>query len=198
MAFDAPLPGQTPLADLSGLRLRHVRTTAELNGAEAENIRRAVLKYLAARPSPRSAPFDARWMRRLHREMFGRVWSWAGDLRRHETNIGAPPAAIEAGLHALALDLPAWRASGMGTLEQAALLHHRAVALHPFANGNGRWSRMLANVLLRRDGAGVVEWPESTIGAASPVRERYLRALRAADAGDIRALADLHAEFLVP
>jgi len=44
---DAPIPGQTPLDDLSGLRDKRILTTAELNSAEAENIRKATLKYLA-------------------------------------------------------------------------------------------------------------------------------------------------------
>ena len=34
-------------------------------------------------------------------------------------------------------------------LEQAVLIHHRAVQIHPFRNGNGRWSRMLSNIWLR-------------------------------------------------
>jgi Fic family protein len=79
--------------------------------------------------------------------------------------------------------------------EQAARLHHRAVAIHPFANGNGRWSRMLANIWLRRNGARWTEWPEATIGASSVIRGRYLDALRAADAGDLGPLTAMHAEF---
>jgi fido (protein-threonine AMPylation protein) len=79
--------------------------------------------------------------------------------------------------------------------EQAARIHHRAVLVHPFPNGNGRWSRMLANVWLRRHGVQAVEWPEATIGTASIARGRYLRALRDADSGDIAELLALHREF---
>ncbi len=51
--FGPLLPGQTAIDDLSGLRLRKIRTVAELNAAESENIRRAMVRYLTARPSPR-------------------------------------------------------------------------------------------------------------------------------------------------
>ena len=71
MSSDPPVPGQTPLDDLSGLRIRGITNMAELSAAEAENIRKATIKYLAARPTRRSARFDVLWMRKLHIEMFG-------------------------------------------------------------------------------------------------------------------------------
>src|SRR5205085_2559464 len=137
------IPGQTPIDDLSGLRMG-ITTQAELNAHEAENIRRAVLKYLAGRPSRRSARFDTAWAMRLHREMFGRVWKWAGAVRTRETNLGSPPDRIAVDLRTLLDDLRAWEGSGMPLLEQAVRLHHRAVHIHPFPNGNGRWARLLA------------------------------------------------------
>ncbi|MEX2217343.1 MAG: mobile mystery protein B [Phycisphaerales bacterium] len=196
MQPDPPIPGQTPLDDLSGLRLPAIRTRADLDAAEAASIRRAMVKYVAGRPSRRSARFDVPWIRRLHREMFGRVWSWAGELRRRETNLGSLPAQIEADLHSLAEDLRAWEASGMPLLEQAARLHHGAVRIHPFLNGNGRWARMLANIWLRLHGSEPTEWPEATIGTASVIRGEYLEAIRAADRGDRTKLIALHERFV--
>lgn len=195
MLPEPPIPGQTPLDDLSGLRLRHLRTMSELNAAEAENIRKATVKYLASRPSKRSAKFDVPWFFRLHAEMFGDVWIWAGKLRRHATNIGVPPQNIETDLHNLASDLVVWRDSSMELLEQAVRLHHVAVRIHPFANGNGRWSRMLANVWLKREGAQPVMWPETTIGVVSTVRDEYLACVKAADKGDYTPLLELHRRF---
>lgn len=142
------IPGQTPLDDLSGLRVRWIQTTAQLNAAEAENIRKATLKYLLAKPTNRSARFDISWMKRLHQEMFGDVWTWAGELRMNETNIGSAARQVEIDLHTLIVDLRAWESSQMPILEQAVRIHHAAVKIHPFQNGNGRWSRMLANIWL--------------------------------------------------
>ena len=52
------LPGETPI-DPSGLKKRgSVTTRQELAAVEALNINKAFLKYLAAKPSPRSARFD--------------------------------------------------------------------------------------------------------------------------------------------
>ena len=195
MRPEPPIPGQTPLDDLSELRIRSIRTTAELNAAEAENIRKATMKYLASRPSPRSARFDIPWLRRLHAEMFGDVWSWAGTFRTHETNIGAPPHDIEVRLHSLLEDLKVWKDSGMPLLEQAVRLHHVAVHIHPFPNGNGRWSRMAGNIWLKLHRAEPIEWPETTIGSASTVRGEYLEAVRRADKGDYAALLTLHERF---
>lgn len=189
------LPGQTPLDDLSGLRIRSIRTAADLNAAEAENIRKAMVKYLAARPTRRSARFDVPWLRRLHREMFGDVWAWAGQLRKSETNIGCRSHEIESRLINLLEDLRAWKDTEMPLLEQAVRLHHVAVSIHPFPNGNGRWSRLAANIWLKLEGAEPVEWPESIIGTASTIRGEYLAAVRAADEGDYRKLLLLHERF---
>jgi Fic-DOC domain mobile mystery protein B len=195
MAFDPPIPGQTPLDDVSGLRIKSIRTTGKLNAAEAENIRKAVIKYLVTRPTPRAAPFDLPWLLRLHKQMFGEVWAWAGTLRTGQTNIGSPPHQIETDLHNLIADLGEWKKSGMPLAEQAARLHHAAVRVHPFSNGNGRWSRMVANIWLKLNGAGPTEWPESTIGTASTIRHEYLEAVRVADRGDMTRLLALHKKF---
>ena len=67
--------------------------------------------------------------------------------------------------------------------------------IHPFLNGNGRWSRMLANIGLKRNRRPVTEWPEQVIGRESPVRGEYLQAIRAADEGDCEPLFGLHRRF---
>jgi hypothetical protein len=74
------LPGETPI-DRSGLKRKGITKRAGLNRAEAANIRKAVVKYLAAKPSGRSAPFTLTWVKRVHKQMFGDVWRWAGNFR---------------------------------------------------------------------------------------------------------------------
>ncbi len=193
-----PTPGQTPIDDLSGLKLRDLRTQRELNAAEAENIRKALVKYLTARPGRRLAPFDVRWALRLHAEMFGDVWAWAGKVRTRETNLGSAPRQIEVELHNLLEDLKAWDRSPMARIEQSARLHHGAVKIHPFVNGNGRWARLLANIWLKRNGHAPTEWPQQIVGAASVVRAEYLDAVRAGDRGNLRPLIALHERFTPP
>jgi Fic-DOC domain mobile mystery protein B len=189
-------PGTTPIGDVSGLIPRHIHTRAELNAAEAINISKAVNKYLAARPSKRTAPFTLSWAYRLHREMFGEVWRWAGQPRRTELNLGAPFHDIDVALQNLLDDLVAWRQyKTYPLIEQAVRFHHRAVHVHPFLNGNGRWSRLLANILLKQERAQPTIWPEETIGTASVIRADYLAAIRAADNHDFDPLIELHRRF---
>jgi len=82
-------------------------------------------------------------------------------------------------------------------LEQAVHLHHRAVYIHPFMGGNGRWSRVLANIWLRLHNHPITMWPEQTIGGVSPVRSEYLAAIKLADHGEMGPLIELHARFSV-
>lgn len=196
MPIRPPIPGETPIDDISGLKIKGVRTRKELNLVEAENIRKAVVMYLAKKPSRRSAPFDFSWSLKLHKVMFGDVWQWAGKTRTSDKNMGAPWEQVPALLYALLDDLAYWdKQATMDILEQAVLLHHRAVAIHPFENGNGRWARLLSNIWLKRQGRPVTEWPEVAVGQSSPVRDEYLNALRQADHGNYGPLLELHRRF---
>lgn len=190
------LPGETPIDDISGLRVKGISTRAQLNAAEAENVLKATLKYLASRPSRRTAPFSVAWMLKLHREMFGHVWSWAGEIRTCDLNIGVPYFQVRQELYNLAEDLATWRKFGHDFVEQAARLHFRSVRIQPFLNGNGRWARMLANILLKQNRSPIVEWPEEVIGTESTVRNEYIAAIKEADGGDDEPLIALHRRFL--
>lgn len=191
----APVAGETPI-DPSHLKNKTIKTRAELNAAEAENIRKAFVKYLAARPSRRLAPFDFSWFCKLHGEMFGDVWLWAGQLRTADLNIGVPWHQVSAQLMALTGDISHWETvCGFSPLEIASRLHHGAVVIHPFPNGNGRWARMLANTWLRQHNETVVRWPEHTISNAGDIRDEYLATLRAADGGQHEPLLELHRRF---
>jgi Fic-DOC domain mobile mystery protein B len=196
MAIWKPISGETPIADISGLIPRGIRTRTELNLAEAENIRGATVRYLAIRPTQRQAPFTLPWLYRLHGQMFGRVWKWAGTRRTTELNLGVAAHEIDVELHKMLDDLACWHKSGMESNERAARIHHRAVSVHPFLNGNGRWSRTLANVWLRRQGKPLTLWPEQAVGDASVIRQEYLAAIRAADMGSLELLIALHRKYV--
>jgi Fic-DOC domain mobile mystery protein B len=189
------IPGETPITDISGLKVRGIATRRELAVYEADNIRRALVKYLAGKPTGKTAPFNYSWSLRLHKQMFGRVWKWAGNVRTCDLNLGVPWQQVEPQLFNLLKDLAYWEQAGMDLLEQAVLLHHKAVSIHPFLNGNGRWSRLLANIWLRLHGVPITEWPEPEVGAVSPIREDYLKAIQQADGGEYALLTELHRRF---
>jgi Fic-DOC domain mobile mystery protein B len=191
-----PIPGETPIDDVSGLLRSDVGTRRQLNQAEAENIAAAAAKYLVGRLTDKEAPFTFDWVFELHREMFGTVWAWAGKPRSHDLNIGCPFYDVEARVLDLVRTLPyLGKGDPYPLVADAALLHHRAVSIHPFINGNGRWSRMLANIWLRTHGAKPTEWPGPDIGEVSPIRTAYLEALQAADRGDLSRLTELHRRY---
>jgi len=129
MAGFEPIPGETPI-DPSGLRDKSIKTRRQLNEAEARNISEVVYKYLIGIPTLEMAPFDLVWVRKLHEEMFGKVWEWAGEIRRIDLNLGVAWHQVETQLYSLLQNLPYWKA--MSLIEQAARLHHGAVAIHPF------------------------------------------------------------------
>ena len=190
-----PIEGETPV-DLSYLKDKSIRTRAELNRREAHNISKAVLKYFAAKPYRTYARFDFSWGLKLHAEMFGDVWEWAGEIRNFNTNIGVPWTQISQRLFDLFGDLAFWEEQQtMPLLEQAVHLHHRAVQIHPFPDGNGRWSRLLANIWLKLHDHPITAWPTETAGTQSLIRAEYLLAVKQADDGKISDLMQLHKRY---
>lgn len=195
MAGWKQIKGETPLDDLSGFKHFNqfpTLTREIINGLEAENIRKATVRYLTKKPSKTTAPFTYEWLLKLHREMFGDVWNWAGTLRQTQTNIGIAAFQIPEALQAMLLNLEYWKK--LPALEAAAMLHHRAVQIHPFLNGNGRWSRMTANILLKQAGQKLTFWP-TDIDNETSNREEYLTAMRAADGMDYKLLIGLHRRY---
>jgi Fic-DOC domain mobile mystery protein B len=188
------IPGETPIDDLSGLRVKGLKLRRQVSELEAANILKVVEKYFLGRLTASKARFDDfLWARDLHKEMFGDVWVWAGEWRTSQTNIGVACMHIETQMVGMLKDMPHW--SNESWPMRAAMLHHRAVWIHPFTNGNGRWSRMLANIWLRLNGQPYTAWPEESVGEVSPIRDEYLEAVRAADKNNHSPLAALHERY---
>ena len=74
--------------------------------------------------------------------------------------------------------------------EIAVRFHHRLVLIHLFPNGNGRHARLIADVLAVKLGRPVFSWGRISLIKPGEVREKYLQALRTADAGDVVALIE--------
>jgi Fic-DOC domain mobile mystery protein B len=185
---DAHAPGATPLDpdEASGLIPQHIRTQQELNEWEQDNILNASRWALRARPTD---VLTEAFVRDLHRRMFDRTWKWAGDFRRSDKNIGVHWLRISVELRVLLDDTRYWFDNGTYPLDEvAARFHHRLVSIHPFANGNGRHSRLITDVLLTRHGGSLFTWGSGDLFASGNTRTRYIASLRAADGGDYSAL----------
>jgi Fic-DOC domain mobile mystery protein B len=187
MKLDYP-PGATPIDadEAAGLIPSHLTLQRELNEFEESNILLATEWLLARR---RGDPLDERFIREVHRRMFGGTWRWAGKFRLTDKNIGVPSDQISTRLRQLVGDVRAQiehRAFPVDDI--AARFHHRLVAIHAFPNGNGRHARMMADLLLVDLDGRRFEWGRDSLVPADELRSRYIAALRSADEGDYRPL----------
>lgn len=195
--FEAP-QGATPIEDAEGLLLFGVSTLADLSAAEAENILNAAAKRLRRRNNPKRRWLTEEFLRVVHKEMFGEVWSWAGRYRAVELNIGVAPHRIREEIAKLCDDAWFWGSEAKdppSALERACRVHHRLSWIHPFRNGNGRHARLIADIYLKSCGESMPIWPSKDIASKGGVRDEYLAALRSGDRGDFRPLMDLVSRF---
>lgn len=183
--------GQTPLDpdEKAGLIPDHLATKGELNDWEQENILKAVVWLKRARsPNVLSEGF----CRDLHKRMFDKTWAWAGTFRKSDKNIGCDWTHIGHKLAQVFGNTQWWVDNATFPPDEIAARFHRdLVWIHPFPNGNGRHSRMMADALLRSMGHPVFSWGNGgSLVAVNEARIRYLAALRAADQGDYQLLMD--------
>jgi len=190
MKFTVP-EGTTPIDDISALRTPGILTAKDLNAAEAENILYAMENHLRRPQSPKKQWFSEKYIRQLHRDMFDRVWEWAGRYRHTEVNIGVSAHLIREEIAKLVLDVHGWKDTNLPVLERAVRLHHRLSRIHPFLNGNGRHARLMSDIYLFSFHLPRPAWPESKISAGGDTRKAYIHALHMADSGDIQPLMQL-------
>src|SRR5690349_924116 len=127
-----------------GLLLSYISLRRELNAAEQENIAEA-----SERARARKFVLDETYLNRLHQEMFGRVWDWAGRFRTTDTIIGVPYHRVATDLRQLLVDCRYYVENKTYAADElAARFHHRLVFVHPYPNGNGRHARLATDLLL--------------------------------------------------
>jgi len=151
--------GTTPIEpdEAEGLLLTHITTRGELDRWEQDNI-------IAARAwLDRTKPIDIlneKYVKELHKRMFGNVWKWAGQFRRTDKNIGGPWQQISIGLKNLFDDASYWIEHRVYSPEEIAVRFH------------------LENILK----CPRFTWGGKDLTGAGRVRKEYISALQAADA----------------
>lgn len=181
MKIESP-PNATPLdhESLKGL-IPGLTTQAELDEFEAAGIARASLWAFSSRKL-KSELLSATGLCSLHKRMFEQTWEWAGKFRVRETNIGVTPARIQNDLGVLLGDVKFWLEQQTFSNEEIiARFHHRLVAIHPFPNGNGRFSRLAADLLAEQLDLPAYSWGQGNLTKSSLQREQYIKALKKAD-----------------
>jgi Fic-DOC domain mobile mystery protein B len=188
--FDEP-EHATPIApeEREGLKQHWVTTRNDLNTAEQDNILRGMNWAKRKRATTPFALLNEDFILHLHKKMFGDVWQWAGAYRNSERNSGIEALKIPIALNQLFGDIRYWIEHNVFDPDETAVrFHHRLVSIHPFPNGNGRHSRLLADLLIEKLGGRVFTWGGGTLQEVTLLRANYITALRAADAHDIAPL----------
>lgn len=184
--------GQTPLDpdESEGLIPDHIITRGQLDQWELENIAEAD-RWTQVRPPTSEQLLSETYLRSLHKRMFNRTWRWAGTFRRSDKNIGIDWRHIPVRLNQLLENLRYRLENGeTGTDALATEFHHQLVFIHPFPNGNGRWSRMATDLLLESLGAEPFSWGANGKQPMDEIRDRYIAALREGDRGNLQPLAE--------
>jgi Fic-DOC domain mobile mystery protein B len=187
------IDGQTPLDEdeKEALLIPTIATRGELDEFEQQNIEQAVAWSLS-RSFKAEKVCTENFLKIVHRRMYGNVWAWAGEFRHTNKNIGVDKWEIPTELRALLDDVKYWYINGIYSPDECTIrFKHRLVSIHCFPNGNGRHSRLIADIVVER----IFKQPIYTWGAvnlvkAGDARAAYLKAIKAADAGEIQPLID--------
>lgn len=181
--------GQTPLdpEEIEGLKIHSITTKAELDEHEQQNIEDAMV-WLLGLKAPTKKIISEKFIIELHKRMYKNIWKWAGKFRTSEKNIGVRSYMIATDLKILLDDALFWIANETYPADEIAIrFKHRLVAIHCFPNGNGRHSRIMADVILEKIyKQHRFSWGLNQVGKKQEeIRTEYINTIRQADHHDI-------------
>lgn len=170
--------GQTPLPPelQKGLKIKTIQTIGELDEYEEDNIAKGLSWLARQKADPCKYAF---WIK-LHKKLFEQVWTWAGKIRMHE--LANPdfkdPHEIWPQLYQLEKDLEFWLSdASLSSQEMSARFHERIETIHPFANGNGRFGRIITEQICRHHGFEIPRWGAKMKNDPALRRKSYIAAL---------------------
>ena len=136
-----------------------------------------------------------------HRRWLGNLYAWAGQLRTVNVSKGgflfAAAGQIEKLLASFECDClarftPCHGMTDETLVEAIAVTHVEVILIHPFREGNGRLSRLLADVMAAQAGRGPLDY-----SAWDADKEAYFGAIRAGVSTDYEPMKRLVATALV-
>jgi len=185
------LDGQSPLdeEEKAELKIKSISTREELDEFEQQNIETA-MEWLLNQNISANRLLTEKFVKDLHRQMFGSVWGWAGRFRQSNKNIGVDKAVIGVELKKLLDNCFYWIENKTFPEEEIAIrLKHRLVSIHPFSNGNGRHSRLMADAIMEKVFLKPsFSWGGVSVKTIDNNRLEYIRAVREADQEDFESL----------
>jgi Fic-DOC domain mobile mystery protein B len=178
--------GQTPLDEdeKEGLLIKSIATRGELDEFEQQNIEDAI-QWSLTRKFKSEQILSETFILALHKKMYKSVWRWAGEYRKTNKNIGVDKLEIPVALRSLIDDASYWLENNVYEPDEFALrFKHRLVSIHCFPNGNGRHSRMIADIIIEKIyQLPVFSWGSKSLADENDSRKKYLIAIRKADKG---------------
>ena len=187
------IDGQTPLdeEEKEGLRIPSITTREELDEFEQLNIEKAI-QWTFGKKLKAEQLFSEKFIKELHKRMYGEVWKWAGTFRTSEKNIGIKSYLIAIELKQLLDDAIFWKENNTYDSEELAIrFKHRLVSIHCFANGNGRHSRLIADLIVEKlYYSKFFSWGSANLVKATEARSKYMQAVRKAEKNEIQQLID--------
>ena len=183
-----PKEGDTLLSpeELDDLIPKHITNRNQLDEVEQNNIEDAFQWLLSKKVDSIEHLISTDFQNELHKKMLGKVWKWAGKIRSRKTNIGVNHLQIEISRKQLYDDAIFWfQNETFDPIELALRFHHRLVKIHCYPNGNGRHSRIIADLMLEKVfKAAPLNWKGNDFVNINKFRTKYIAALKEADKGN--------------
>jgi Fic-DOC domain mobile mystery protein B len=183
--------GQTPLdeEEKEGLLIQSIGTRSELDEFEQQNIEKAI-QWAMMNSFKHKTILTEVFIRNVHKRMFNNIWIWAGKFRKTNKNIGIDQWQISTELKTLLDDANYWVENNTYSPDEIAIrFKHRLVSIHCFPNGNGRHSRLMADIIIEKIyKMEVFSWGSNNLSNESDARTIYLKAVKAADKGAYKLL----------
>jgi Fic-DOC domain mobile mystery protein B len=180
------IDGQTPISEeeKEGLLIKSITTRGELDELEQLNIEKAV-EWILNSKLKRDKIITEEFIKFVHKKMLGDVWEWGGKFRRSEKNIGVDWKRIGVELRMLLDDTNFWIDNSTFSPDEIAIrFKHRLVNIHCFPNGNGRHSRIMADIIIESVfGKEVFNWNNSNLVKPDNARREYIDSIKKADKG---------------
>ncbi len=185
------ISGQTPIdeEEKEGLKIKTILYQSQLNEFEQKNIEDALL-WIKGKNFAVEKVLTETFVKDIHKRMYKDVWRWAGLFRKTEKNIGVPFHKIGIELKYLLDDTRFWIENKVFEPDEIAMrFKHRLVSIHCFPNGNGRHSRVMADIVIQKlFDRPVFSWGAYNLSENSEIRSAYISTLKMADQGNYEDL----------
>ncbi len=183
--------GESPLSEeeREDLKIKSISSREDLNEFEQQNIEMA-LEWAMKQKISLSRLLTEKFIKDLHYRMFNLVWAWAGKFRKSNKNIGVDWTQVAVEVKKLLDNCLFWVENKTFSNDEIAIrLKHGLVLIHPFPNGNGRHSRLIADVIIEKIfKSDIFSWGGESINSNEETRLSYLKAVREADKGNFKPL----------